>query len=324
MTLDDVAKHAGVALDTARKALRDDPTVRPYIKERVVNSAAKLDYHPNLVARALKQQALRLVPISVIDLGNPYFGGLARDLSRCLCRHGLEPALCLEVDRLFRLCRSLSTCASIVAYGYDAATIRALGRIQKVVTVNREFDLARTANVANVRIDFCAAYREAIEAVLRTGRKRVAICSEWLARWGATGISSGKFEVVVEVLREHGLEPVSYEGQPHFGTPAAVAARLEKSAGAIDAIFCDNDIQAGLVYGEAASRGLRVPDDLLIVGCDATQVLHGMWSIKVETQVLAEQAVDVLKLLLDGAKHVEERVYRPTLVDHRGSLVGGG
>ena len=324
MTLNDVARHAGVALDTARKALRDDTTVRPYIKELVVKAAAELDYKPNLVARALKQQALRLVPISIIDLVNPYFGSLASNLSRCLCQNGLEPALCLEVDRLLHLSRSLSTCASIMAYGYDAENLKALSRLQKVVTVNRQVVLSDIDNVANVRIDFVPAYRNAIDALLKSGHKRVAVCSDWLARYSQTGMDSGKFEVVVETLHAHGLQPISCEGRPFFGSPMAVAAHIEAHPDAIDVVFCDNDVQAGIIYGEATALGLRVPGDLAIIGCDATQVLNGMWSVKIETQVLAEQTVDLLRMLLDGAKHIEERVYRPELVDHRGSLVGGG
>ena len=54
MTLNKVAEEAGVALDTARRALNGAPGVRPYLRERVLRAAAKLDYHPNLVARGLR------------------------------------------------------------------------------------------------------------------------------------------------------------------------------------------------------------------------------------------------------------------------------
>ena len=69
MTLGKVAERAGVAVDTARKVLRQDPSVRPYIKERVIQAVKELDYHPNLVARALRGNYLHIVAIVVLELG---------------------------------------------------------------------------------------------------------------------------------------------------------------------------------------------------------------------------------------------------------------
>ena len=65
MTLRSVAEKAGVAVDTARKVLRGDPTVRPYIRQRVQRVIRQTGYRPNLVARALRQSHLDLVPLSV-------------------------------------------------------------------------------------------------------------------------------------------------------------------------------------------------------------------------------------------------------------------
>ena len=323
MTLNDVAKHAGVALDTARKALRGDPTVRPYIREIVVKAASDLDYHPNLVARALREQALRLVPITIIDLANPFFGSLARDLSRQLGAAGLEPALCLEVDHLMRVARSLSACASIIAYGHDDQVVTELSRIQKVVTIGRQAPSVGIDNTGNIRIDFLSAYRRAAEVVLAEGRRRVAICSGWMADWGRGGQSSGKFEAVYALLAEHGIAPVRCGETAFFGDVACFVDHLASRPGSVDAVFLDNDLQAGVLLGELIGRGVRVPDDIRIVGCDATHTLCGTWSIRVDTAVLAEQAVDVLRMLLDGAAHVPERVYMPVPVDHTGRVLAG-
>ena len=58
MTLRCVAEKAGVAVDTARKVLRGDPSVRPYIRQRVQRVIRQTGYRPNLVARALRQSHL--------------------------------------------------------------------------------------------------------------------------------------------------------------------------------------------------------------------------------------------------------------------------
>lgn len=72
MTLRMVAEKAGVAVDTVRKVVRDDPTVRPYIRQRVQKVIGETGYRPNLVARALRKSHLDLVPLSIMSIDQPY------------------------------------------------------------------------------------------------------------------------------------------------------------------------------------------------------------------------------------------------------------
>ena len=174
-TLGKVAKRAGVAIDTARKALRGDPSVRSYLMERVQQAAKDLDYHPNLLARALRGNLLNLVPISVLELNQMYYGGLASSLSHRLVGIGMEPALCFNPEHLMRMSQTLSTSASILATGFDEKTVRALAKRQKVVTVDS--DLPAIADVGNVAIDFRTGYRGVVDALVKAGRTRIAFAS---------------------------------------------------------------------------------------------------------------------------------------------------
>lgn len=320
MTLCDVAKRAGVALNTARRALHDVPSVRPYIRERVLQAARELDYHPNLLARALKENALRVVPISVINLDEIYFGSLAGHLSHCLVKAGMEPALCFNSEHLLRMSRSLSTSASILAAGFDVTVIRALAQRQKVVTVDAR--LTPTPNVGNVEVDFPGVYRQAVKRLLALGRRRIALCSEFYLRAAARGWPDPKFDTVLTVLREAGVKPVAPPGKTVFGTPAEFGAWLDQKPGqAVDALFCQNDMVAVRAVGALAARGRRTPDDLLVIGCDNNMVVPGMWSIDVDTGVLAKDAVDLLQRLLAGAVRVEPRLHVPLLVNDCGVAV---
>ena len=156
-TLGQVAKRAGVANDTARRALQGDSSVRSYLKERVDQAARDLDYHPNLLARALRGNPLNLVPISVLELSQMYFGGLASSLSRRLVAMGMEPALCFNPEHLMRMSQTLFTSASILATGFDERIVRALARRQVVVTLDSA--LPPIPRVGNVAIDFATTYR---------------------------------------------------------------------------------------------------------------------------------------------------------------------
>lgn len=315
MTLCDVAEHAGVALNTARKALHGDPSVRAYIRERVLQSARKLDYHPNLLARALKERTLRVVPISVAHLDEIYFGSLAGHLSACLVQSGMEPALCFNPDHLLRMSRSLSTSASILAAGFDVAVIRALALRQKVVTVDSR--LQPMPNVGNVEVDFSAVYRHAVNVLLRLGRRRIALCSPYYLQAATRGWQEPKFATVLTALHEAGLAAV----KPVFATPAEFGAWLDGHPRAADVLFCQNDMIAAQAIGVLAARGRRTPDDLLVIGCDGNFVLPGMWTIRVDTAWLAAEAVGLLQRLLAGETQVEPRLYQPVLVDGCGEEI---
>ena len=103
MTLRMVAEKAGVAVDTVRKVVRGDPTVRPYIRQRVQKVIVETGYRPNLVARALRQSHLDLVPLSIMSIDQPYFGRIARRMSELIVDWGAEPALCLDSKHLMTL-----------------------------------------------------------------------------------------------------------------------------------------------------------------------------------------------------------------------------
>ena len=315
-TLGKVAQCAGVAIDTARKALRGDPSVRPYLLERVQQAAKDLDYHPNLLARALRGNQLNLVPISVLELNQMYFGGLASSLSHRLVEIGMEPALCFNPEHLMRMSQTLSTSASILATGFDEKTVRALARRQKVVTVDS--NLPAIAGVGNVAIDFRSVYREVVDALVKSGRTRIAFVSAFYHQAKAEGWFEVKFSSAMQRMDELGMRPCGADEAPVFASAEALAAWLFAAPGRADAVICENDVMAAHVMAWMATRRLKTPDDVLIVGSDANCLLRGMWSVKLDTDWLAAEAVGLLQRLLGGERKVEDAMHHPLLVDDQG------
>ena len=316
MRLSDVAEHAGVALNTARKALCDDPTVRPYIKERVLKAAQDLDYHPNLLARALKEKSLRLIPIAIPELHNPYFGSLATEISKSLIEASFEPALCFNSQHLVLTSRSLATSGSILAYGFDEQVVRTLAKRQKVVTIDSPLPDIR--HVANVAVGMDDVYRRATTLLLGRGRRRLALYSAFYRQALEHHWPEPKLTAVMATLRDSGLAPVGPGSDPIFDTPPALGAWLAAHPASVDAIVCGTDLEAAHVMRLLAQLGVRVPEDVQVIGCDANCVLSGMWSVRIDTSVLAKEVLGLLCRLLDGETHVESRSYVPTLVDDQG------
>ena len=194
MTLRIVAEKAGVAVDTARKVIRGDPSVRPYIRQRVQRVIRQTGYQPNLVARALRQNHLALVPLTIMNIDQPYFGRIAKRMSERIVEWGAEPVLCLDSTHLMTICRSYSTRGCITMSHIEESDLALLAKTQRVVVVNQS--VPDVPGVSRVYIDFSSAYHTLAEAVLARGRRRVAIISSYYLEAGRRGWLRQKFPVV--------------------------------------------------------------------------------------------------------------------------------
>lgn len=317
MTLNQVAKDAGVALDTARKALRGDPTVRSYLKDRVLESADRLNYRPNHLARALKEQQLNLVPLSVIDLGTPYFGRLARELSEELVGAGFEPALCTDPRRLMELNQTYATCASILAYQLSRSELQELTTRQPVVTLHSHLPLL--PGVSNVAIDFQSAYAETATALVADGRRHVAYLSPHYVNSLPKGQHDDKYDGLVQGLEAHGLQLAT----DVFASVPELMAYLRTHE--IDAICCQNDLFAAELMAQLVSTGRWTPEEIRLVGCDATLDMAGIWTLRPDYATIARETIHLLQRLLKDKKDQDEVISQPELVTthHRQGEQGG-
>ena len=317
MTLRMVAEKAGVAVDTVRKVVRGDPTVRPYIRQRVQKVIGETGYRPNLVARALRQNHLDLVPLSIMSIDQPYFGRIARRMSELIVEWGAEPALCLDSQHLMTLCRSYSTRGCVSANHIDEADLRALARTQSVVVVNQK--IPQIPGVSEVAVDFASAYRELAEAVLARGRRRIAIVSQYYLEAGRKGWPRQKFPAVFEVLSSHGLATVGPEPGHVFASAEEFGTWLARHPGGADAALCENDIAGAVVVGELARLGLTTPQDVLVVGCDADLPVPGMWSVSPDTGAIAAHAITLLRAMIEDGAPGERIVHVPEVLDENGN-----
>lgn len=309
-----VARRADVALDTARRALQGAPSVRSYLRERVLRAAHELDYQPNLVARGLKSHTLRMVTLAAPDFRQLYFATLSHSLSVRLADAGMEPVLSFDMSHATRIARSFSTCASILLTAATRDIIQRLSDRQAVVTINTSEHVDRP-NVANVAIDFAGAYRRLVLALHAAGRRRMAVLSHHYLRCLQEGWPKEKVPHVFDTLRELGLAPVGPAGAevPVFGEAQALVAQLASAPGSINAVICENDVAAGLLIAEFARVGLRSPDDVIVVGCDGNFPARGIWTLRLDTDELADRAFRLLQGLLMG-EPISLSPYEPELL----------
>ncbi|MFI6938622.1 LacI family DNA-binding transcriptional regulator [Streptomyces sp. NPDC050418] len=274
-TLRDVAQHAGVSVRTVSNVVNGYAAVADETRARVQVSIDTLGYRPNLLARHLKQGRSRVIGLVVPELDVPYFAELVR-LVVAEAQSAGYTVLIDQTDGDARRERELIS-AHAHALAFDgvivsplaltAEDLRTRGGGPPLVLLGEKL-LGSGAD--HVAIDNVAAARDATAHLAALGRRRIA----------AIGVQPGSPTGTAELRAQGYRAALEQEGLTVDETLMVPAARYHRSDGAEamrrllsrtdppDAVFCFNDLLALGALRVALSRGLRVPEDLAIVGFD--------------------------------------------------------
>lgn len=308
-TIIDVARESGMSIKTVSRVFNDEPFVRPKTRERVLQAAAALDYHPNMAARSLVRGRSFLIglfyenpsPNYVVDLQAGALDRLHSERYRLLlfpCESaaqvsgkvlGIARASGLEGLVLAPpLCDDARTVAELEAARFPFA------RIAPAQT---------TSEAPAVGIDDVAATVEIVEHLIGLGHRRIAIV-QGDPTHPATAARMSGYETT---LAKHGipLDPRLVEtGLFTFDSGLAAGRRLLASKLRPSAIFaCNDDMAAGVLIA-ANEAGLSVPAQLSVAGFDDSSISRVVWpqltTIRQPTYEMANRATDALLSLIDG------------------------
>lgn len=271
VTLSDVAAAAGVDLSTASRVLRGGGRVSAETRQRITETAAELDYRPNAQAQFLATGISKTVGVLTLEAPSTFTLPVLAGVSATLGRRDVATLLYdtnIDPDHLHENVRKL------VARRIDGLLVIGRGSMSQVHSVTANFDVP-VAYVFGVPDDpedvwfipdGVMAGRIAGEHLIGMGRTRIAHVTagrDLSAAERAHGFS--------EALRAAGLSmalgaPLEGTWQRDWGVEAA--HQILESGEQVDAVFCGNDQIALGVYGVFRAAGLRVPDDVAIVGYD--------------------------------------------------------
>ncbi len=198
VTLQDVAREAGVAVSTVSRALTQPERISPPTRARVQEVARRLGYRPNRIARAVVSGRTQMLAVLVPDITNPHHFGLirgaeerARAADRTLVLGDTRGDPGLEADHLDRL-GSVVDGIVLASSRLPDADLRELARRRPVVLHNRELP-----GLPGVVTDFDDGMRQILEHLAALGHRRVAYLSgprrAWSEgrRWVALGRRGG-------------------------------------------------------------------------------------------------------------------------------------
>ena len=299
ITSHDVARLAGVSQPSVSRALRDVPGVSAETRARVREAARALGYVPSQAGRSLSTQSTGRIGVVSAELGNPFFPALIEPIHRRLGESGYRTILVTDRHS-------------------DPVELETLidGSLDGVILTTTELDstlpheLARRGlpfvmlnrTIEGVPADRCTAddfggAKLVADLFVRLGHEKIGAVfgpqSTSTGRDGAAGFRAGL--AAHKVLLDPNAAKVGA-----FTTASGYDSFIElmRNPDAPTAVFCANDVIAIGALNAASDLGIRVPEDVTVVGLDDIEVARwpvvNLTTVHTNIDVIAREAAEML------------------------------
>jgi DNA-binding LacI/PurR family transcriptional regulator len=326
--LKDIAQHARVSVMTVSKALRDESDVSAATKLRIKSLAQQMGYVPDSTAQGLRNKKTKLFGLVIPSITNPIYARIVFAIEERAHEMGYEILLAhthntpLREEACIRrlLSRRVDGLFISPVYRFEAeARIYQEVLARKVPTVLIGPPAPFCKSFPSVEIEEIAASRSATQHLLKLGHKRIAyFTGPPTAPWALD-----RFEGYRHALREAGLDAddklVFQAGSTIEEGMKAASQMLNESCNAT-AVQATNDLVAIGCAETLLSKGLRIPEDVSIVGFGnvlmAEHFSVPLTTIRQPKFRLANAAMDMMVNLLNG-RPVEVKKLAAELIERK-------
>jgi len=309
-TIADVAKRTNVSVATVSRVISGTKYVSPELRECVLKAMEELNYRPNLIASSLRKRETLTIGLIVPDTANPFFGELAKGVEDFGFKHGYSVILC---NSSYDLDRERSYVEVLIAKRVDGLIFIPSGARTdhvhellseemngRVVIVDRYTpELETDSVVADNYTGGCLAARH----LLALGHERIGC----IMRPRYLAHVEDRIRGFRETLQKEGIDipkALCVRGGFSFTDGVRSARELLSRKDRPTAIFAYNDIMAIGVLRAAREIGLRVPDELAVVGFDniplASYVTPQLTTIDQPKYRMGELAAETILRRLKG------------------------
>jgi DNA-binding LacI/PurR family transcriptional regulator len=338
VTMSDVARAAGVSVMTVSNVLTRRKRVAEETRRRVLTAVDELGYEVNLTARHLRAGRTDTIALVVPRFDHPYFGELAARLARRLDASGRHLVVEqsgasregeLEALSLARLHLYDGVLLSVVGMTHDD-----VAHLRTTVPVVLLGEQEMPQRFDHVRMDNVEGARLATAHLLATGSRRVAVVGGSLpdADPGMSGTRTLGWALAhrdAGVPTDDRLVPATGVGAPADGRGAV--RRLLREGVAFDSVLALTDTLASGVLAGLAEAGLRVPDDVQVIGfdnLDASEFLvPPLSTVDPGHEVMIDHALRLLDRLIErrgGDVVAPEHITGPVSLVLRGTTRAAG
>ncbi len=322
VSIKDIARAAQVSYSTVSRALNDSPLVKAETKERIRQVAAEMGYLPSAVARSLVMRRTQTIGVVVSTITDLFFAEVIHAIEetalRCrynviLTNSGGDPQ------------RELAAIRALCERRVDGMILVSGCSRRKDLCAEHKLDIPMVIinNVHqehlgySIEVDNIGGGRQATLHLLELGHRRIAHIAGPSREWDSVERQQG-YE---QALQAYGLEPdpmliTRGNSRPRGGIEAM--ERLLALPVRPTAIFCYNDATAIGAMRAAYAAGLRIPQDLSVVGFDdidlAPYLEPPLTTVAQPKREMGARAVEMVLALLSGDQQVEDCVLPSRLV----------
>lgn len=323
VTIYDVAKKAGVSIATVSKAINNTGNMRDSTRKRVTDTMKEMNYFPSVMASALTGKRTETLGLLVPDISNPFFSEMARMIEDRAHDRGMSVIMCSTDEdaekekKYLELLQRKQVDGFIVASSFhDKSLLQGLIK-SKVPFVMLTQDDA-SLDVSKVSVDDYKGGYKATSYLFNNGHRNIAIFAEYA--------HSSKLRIYGyrEAYEAQGMACIEENILRMTASIANGKKYVEEMFARSDvsmptAIFACNDLIAiGIIQG-AKEKGIRIPEDLSVIGFDntilASTTVPGLTTVAQPIEVMGKKIVDVLRDEIEEGKSLQERVlYNPELI----------
>jgi DNA-binding LacI/PurR family transcriptional regulator len=317
-TILDVAERAGVSKSLVSLVMRGSPNVSDDRRQAVLDAAGELGYRPNAAARSLARQRSYLIGVMVSDFGNPFFAELLEGVEEAAVLAEYRPLFNTgsriperEIIALDTLLQLRTDGVILASPRFDDSELSKIPRDVPVVMVGK--DTAATG-VDVVMNDDHRGSELVVDHLSSLGHRRIAHLH------GVPGAgAAARLEGFVEAMDRRRLEPILIQAGFTEDAGAKAAQELLELDPLPTAVFAANDVAAMGITQTIEAAGLRIPDDVSLVGYDNVDFSGlghiGLTTIDQPRRAIGMMAVEMLLQRLEGVRTRRRRVtIEPTLV----------
>ena len=334
ISMKDVANHAGVSVGTVSNVINRPDRVGPRTRARVRAVIDQLGYVRSETARQLRVGSSRLLAVLVLDMANPFFVELARGAQAAARTAGLRVMMCNSVHDPVEEAEYLALFAEQRVRGVlmtpadtSGSSLPLLQRYRiPHVFADRVVAAGRACSVS---VDDVLGAALAVRHLTSLGHTRIAFINGPLRVAQFQDRLTGAQQAIAEAGVSAGGLQVLEVGQLDVASGRDAGARLLGLPERPTAVFCANDLLALGVLQALFAAGVRVPEDVAIVGYDdiefAAAAAVPLTSVRQPARRIGAAAAELLieETGADGDKHEHQQItFKPELVA-RQSSVGG-
>lgn len=302
--LTDVAKLAGCSVTTVSRVINNYGYISDKTRQKVHEAMRELNYQPNSLARSLHGKQTKLVGLIFPGVSNPFFGELVEKIEDALFEQGYKAILCnagtdKEKERAYLRMLLANQVDGVIAGAHNLGIEEYRQANLPIISFDRQL----SEQVPIISSDNFQGGIMATEELYQAGCRRIHFL-------GSTEEDSHptnkRLEGYLHFMKEHGLPEKVHSAT--FGESLSVKKMVIKEILAqrqADGIFCTDDLTAILVLNIAKELGIRVPQDLKVVGFDGTKFIRDYHP---ELTTIIQPIDDIAAVLI---KLLRERIEQP-------------